>query len=100
MNLKKDKKLDELTKQVSRFKRIQEIVLNAQTNGTSLVKNKSIKNNFSLTIPMISFYTYYTDYTDKEYNMLNKGKLKDIEHIRKYNSHKNLLYIYNKNSYN
>ena len=37
----KEKKVDELTKQVIRFKRIQEIVLSAQTNLHNSIKNKS-----------------------------------------------------------
>ena len=37
----KDKKLDDLTKQVIRFKRIQEIVLSAQSNLNNQIKNKS-----------------------------------------------------------
>ena len=42
-NEEKDKKLDELAKQVIRFKRIQEIVLTAQTSmSSSIFKNKSI----------------------------------------------------------
>jgi hypothetical protein len=41
-NEDKEKKLDELAKQVIRFKRIQEIVLTAQTTtGSSIFKNKS-----------------------------------------------------------
>jgi len=42
-NEEKDKKLDELAKQVIRFKRIQDIVLTAQTSvSSSIFKNKSI----------------------------------------------------------
>ena len=43
-NEEKEKKCDELTKQVIRFKRIQEIVLTAQTNvnnSNQIIKNKS-----------------------------------------------------------
>ena len=40
-NEEKDRKCDELTKQVIRFKRIQEIVLSAQTNVNNQMKNKS-----------------------------------------------------------
>jgi hypothetical protein len=40
-NEEKERKCDELTKQVIRFKRIQEIVLTAQTNVNNNMKNKS-----------------------------------------------------------
>ena len=40
-NEEKDRKIDELTKQVIRFKRIQEIVLTAQTNVNNHMKAKS-----------------------------------------------------------
>ncbi len=40
-NEEKDRKIDELTKQVIRFKRIQEIVLTAQTNVNNHMKTKS-----------------------------------------------------------
>ena len=40
-NEEKERKCDELTKQVIRFKRIQEIVLSAQTNMSNQMKNKS-----------------------------------------------------------
>ena len=46
LNEEKDRKIDELTKQVLRFKRIQEIVLSAQgTSNLSMSKHQNILND-------------------------------------------------------
>lgn len=75
-NEEKDKKLDELTKQVIRFKRIQEIVLSAQVGGNQSLNSKTRNiNDFDFDLDNNNVGNKINDSNDSQQQQISNQKL-------------------------